>query len=75
MTGVQTCALPIYERIDFVVEGPAGAALTVDGRELGVLRAGDRVSCTAAAEPVRLASLAPRDFHQILKAKFALPDR
>ena len=24
---------------------------------------------------VRLASLAPRDFHQILKAKFALPDR
>jgi hypothetical protein len=29
----------------------------------------------AAPEPLRLVSLAPRDFHQILKAKFALPDR
>jgi len=64
-----------HERIDLVVDGEAGAGLTVDGRDLGILRAGDRVTCSAAAEPIRLASLVPRDFHQILKAKFALPDR
>lgn len=63
------------ERLEFVVDGEAGAGLTVDGRDLGVLRAGDRVTCTAAEAPVRLATLVPRDFHQILKAKFALPDR
>ena len=36
---------------------------------------GDRVVCRAAKEPARL--VAPREmlFHQILKAKFALPDR
>ena len=49
--------------------------LTLDGRELGELAAGDRVRCAAAREPLRLATLRPRDFHQILKAKFALPDR
>lgn len=64
-----------HERIDLVVDGEAGAGLTVDGRDLGILRAGDRVTCSAAPEPIRLATLAPRDFHQILKAKFALPDR
>ena len=63
------------ETVDFVVDGDAGAGLTLDGRDLGVLRAGDRVVCTAAPVPVRLATLVPRDFHQILKAKFALPDR
>jgi len=64
-----------HERIDLVVDGEAGAGLTVDGRDLGILRAGDRVTCSAAPEPIRLATLTPRDFHQILKAKFALPDR
>jgi hypothetical protein len=29
----------------------------------------------AAHEPLRLASIKPRPFHQILKLKFALPDR
>ncbi|MFM7225261.1 MAG: NAD(+)/NADH kinase [Actinomycetota bacterium] len=63
------------ESIELVVDGEAGAGLTVDGRDLGILGPGDRVACTAAPDPVRLATLAPRDFHQILKAKFALPDR
>ena len=48
-----------------------------DGRSPGRAssRSGDRVTCRAADEPLRLAQLRPRDFHQILKAKFALPDR
>jgi NAD kinase len=64
-----------HERLDFVVCDERRVALTVDGRELGVLVSGDRVTCRAAADPVRLATLRPRDFHQILKTKFALPDR
>jgi len=63
------------EELGFVVCADRGVVLTLDGRELGELAAGDRVTCVAAAEPVRLASLRTRDFHQVLKAKFDLPDR
>src|SRR5690242_10506985 len=63
------------EELGFVVCDDVGVGLTLDGRELGKLGAGDRVTCVAAAEPLRLASLRARDFHQVLKAKFALPDR
>jgi NAD+ kinase len=63
------------EELGFVVTDDQGVVLTLDGRELGKLGAGDQVSCVAAAEPLRLASLRARDFHQVLKAKFALPDR
>jgi NAD kinase len=47
----------------------------MDGRRVAELAVGDRVTCRAAEEPLHLAQLRPRDFHQILKAKFALPDR
>ena len=63
------------EELGFVVCDDRGVVLTLDGRELGELAAGDRVTVPAAAEPLRLASLRARDFHQILKAKFDLPDR
>ena len=63
------------EELEFVVCDDRDVVLTIDGRELGELAAGDRVRCRAAPEPLRLASVRPRDFHQILKAKFALPDR
>jgi len=64
------------EELGFVVRGERGnVVLMVDGRELGDLIPGDQVSIRAAAEPLRLASLRPRDFHQVLKAKFDLPDR
>jgi NAD+ kinase len=63
------------EELGFVVCDDHGVVLTLDGRELGKLGAGDSVSCVAAAEPLQLASLRARDFHQVLKAKFALPDR
>ena len=63
------------EELGFVVCDDRGVVLTVDGRELGELDVGDRVTCVAAAEPLQLATLRPRDFHQVLKAKFDLPDR
>ncbi len=51
------------------------AILTIDGRELGEVEAGTTIACTAAPDPARLITFAPRDFHQILKAKFGLADR
>ncbi len=49
--------------------------LTIDGRERGVLEPGDMVRCTGGPRPARVVTFGPRDFHQILKAKFGLPDR
>jgi len=63
------------ETLDLVVANGRRVVLTIDGRELGELELGDRVHCRAAPEPLQLATLRPRDFHQILKSKFALPDR
>jgi NAD+ kinase len=63
------------EELEFVVCDGRQAVVTVDGRELGELNSGDRVRFHAAAEPLQLVSLRPRDFHRILKTKFALPDR
>ncbi len=63
------------EELELVVSEGRNVALTLDGRELGELVSGDRVRCRAAAEPLRLASVGSRDFHQILKLKFSLPDR
>jgi NAD+ kinase len=64
-----------HEELEFLVSDDRPAELTMDGRELGSLASGDSVRCRAAPEPLRLATLHPRDFHQILKTKFALPDR
>ncbi len=63
------------EELGFVVCDDRPVVLTVDGRELGQLAPGDRVVCRAAPDPLRLVSLRRRDFHQVLRAKFALPDR
>ena len=63
------------ESIELVVQNDRNVVLTLDGRELGELAEGDRVLCRAAADPLKLATLHPRDFHQILKQKFDLPDR
>jgi NAD+ kinase len=63
------------EELDFVVCDGRHVVVTVDGRELGELDPGDRVRFRAAAEPLQFVSLRPRDFHRILKTKFALPDR
>jgi NAD+ kinase len=71
----RTLVLAEHEELDFVVAGAREAVCTMDGRHVRVLEPGDRVTCRAAAEPLRLVQLRSRDFHQILKAKFALPDR
>jgi NAD+ kinase len=71
----RTLLLGPEEELAFVVADGSLVALTVDGREVGEVVAGDRVTCHTAAEPVHMVTFAPRDFHQILKAKFALPDR
>jgi NAD+ kinase len=67
--------LDAAEDIGITVTGPFGATMTVDGRRLGHLEQGDEITCTAAEKPARIVSFAPRDFHQILKAKFGLSDR
>jgi len=71
----RSLVLAEHEELEFVVCDGRYVELTVDGRELGPLGAGDRVRARAAKEPLELATLRPRDFHQILKTKFALPDR
>ena len=53
----------------------SGGRSPVDGRVLGTLEPGDAVTCRAAPRPARLVTFGPRDFHQILKAKFGLADR
>jgi NAD+ kinase len=62
------------EELCFEVMGPP-VGLILDGREVGRLSAGDRVTCTQAPRPARLITFSPRDFHQVLKAKFGLADR
>jgi NAD+ kinase len=57
------------------VDGHRPATLSVDGRNLGELREGDAIECTAAPEPARLVTFGDRDFLGILKAKFGLTDR
>jgi NAD+ kinase len=71
----RTLLLAADEQLDLVVDSDRPVALTVDGLELGELAAGDAVTCRAAAAPLRMIEFAPRDFHQLLKAKFELPDR
>ena len=71
----RSLVLSEHEEVEFVVSNGRNVALTIDGRELGELSSGDRVRCRVAPEPLRLVSVRPRDFHQILKTKFSLPDR
>lgn len=63
------------EEIRFTVDQDHQVVLTLDGRELAELDAGDTVTCTGGPKPARIVTFGRRDFHQILKAKFGLPDR
>jgi NAD+ kinase len=71
----RSLVLAAEETLRFVVLDDRSVVLTADGRELGELAAGDAVSCRGGARPARIVTLGPRDFHQILKAKFGLADR
>lgn len=63
------------EELRFVVVDERSVILTLDGQERGHLAAGDTVACTGGPRPARVVTFGPRDFHQILKAKFGLADR
>ncbi|MCZ7526038.1 MAG: NAD(+)/NADH kinase [Acidimicrobiia bacterium] len=67
--------LDAEEELGFEVVEDDAVALALDGRDLGTLAAGDVVTCTGSARPARVVAFGPRDFHQILKAKFGLADR
>jgi NAD+ kinase len=51
------------------------ATLLVDGRPLGELSGGDRVTCRAGDHPARLVRFGEHHFYRILKSKFGLTDR
>lgn len=60
-------------RLEVSADRPA--ALSVDGRNVGLLEPGDAIVCTEAASRARLVTFGARRFLSILKAKFGLPDR
>ena len=61
--------------VRLTVSGSRPANLSVDGRLLGELKAGDAISCTASEYNAKFVVFGRRDFHGILKAKFKLGDR
>ena len=63
------------EELSFVVVDERTVVLTLDGRELGLVETGATITCTRGPQPARIVTFGPRDFHQILKAKFGLADR
>jgi NAD+ kinase len=63
------------EILRFTVCDDRSVVLTTDGRELGELAARDTVSCRGGDRSAHIVTFGPRDFHQILKAKFGLADR
>jgi NAD+ kinase len=71
----RSLVLDAHEEIRFVVIDERNAVLMLDGRKLGLLQKGDAVTCTAAPKPAGIVTFGQRNFHQILKAKFRLPDR
>jgi NAD+ kinase len=63
------------EELSFTIVDERTVVLTLDGRELGVVETGATITCTSGPRPARIVTFGPRDFHQILKAKFGLADR
>ena len=61
-------------RVRIEVVGHRPATLSVDGRSIGTLSAGDAVTCTGADYTAQLVTFGPRPFHRILVTKFGLSD-
>jgi len=63
--------------VRLVVAGGRPAHLSIDGHPFGNLEPGDAIECTAADVPARLIRFGQPavHHHQVLKSKFALPDR
>jgi NAD+ kinase len=71
----RSLVLDANEELALTVSDERPVLLTIDGRELGVLEPAAVVRCTGGPGPARVVTFGPRDFHQILKAKFGLADR
>jgi len=71
----RSLVLDSQEELRFRVEDERSVALTLDGQVRGELGVGDTVTCSGGPRPARIVTFGPRDFHQILKAKFGLADR
>jgi NAD+ kinase len=71
----RSLVLAEHEELEFEVAKSREVVCAVDGRRVAVLSSGDRVLCRPAPAPLRLIELRARDFHQILRHKFSLPDR
>jgi NAD+ kinase len=63
------------EELEFEVNSQLPVGLVLDGREVGRLSPGDSVTATQGPRSARIMTFQPRDFHQVLKAKFGLADR
>ncbi len=71
----RSLVLAAEEAIQLSVIDDRSVALFVDGRRCGELGAGARVTCRVADAPASIVAPSGLGFHEILKAKFALPDR
>ena len=71
----RSLVLDADEELRFRLEDQGSVVLTLDGVVRGELEVGDTVTCTGGPRPARIVTFGPRDFHQILKAKFGLADR
>lgn len=63
------------EELSMTVAGPRDALLVVDGTSVGTVHPGTTVTCRAAAFDAQLVVFGHRDFHAIVRSRFALTDR
>lgn len=63
------------EQFTMTVAGPLPALLVVDGTSIATLDPGATVLCQAAAVDAQFVVLGRRDFHAIVRSRFALTDR
>ncbi|HSP03888.1 MAG TPA: NAD(+)/NADH kinase [Acidimicrobiales bacterium] len=71
----RTLVLDPHSTLHLEVVGHRPATVSADGRNLGTLRPGDSLSCTASPRTARLVTFGEHDFLAILKTKFGLSDR
>ena len=71
----RTLVLDPHSTLHLEVVGHRPATVSADGRNLGTLRPGDALTCTASPRTARLVTFGEHDFLGILKSKFGLSDR
>ncbi|HEU5083042.1 MAG TPA: NAD(+)/NADH kinase [Acidimicrobiales bacterium] len=71
----RTLVLDPHSTLRLEVVGHRPATLSADGRNLGTLRPGQALTCTASPRTARLVTFGEHDFLAILKTKFGLSDR